>query len=67
MKSFAVGLVVVEGVGKVTGKGELIVVKSFGIGLEAVDTAYMTIISISYTNYEGAMFRTDPVESALHT
>lgn len=40
MKSFDVGLVVVGGVGKVTGEGELIVVKSFAVGLAPVGTAY---------------------------
>ena len=54
MKSVAVGLVVVESVvDKVTRRYERVVVKSFAIGLEAVDTAYVMIFSILDTKHQG--------------
>jgi len=54
MKSVAVGLVVVESVvDKVTRRYERVVVKSFAVGLEAVDTAYVMIFSILDTKHQG--------------
>lgn len=50
----------VEGVSKVTGKGELIAVKSFAVGLVAVDTTYVTIINVFAPNHEGLGICTDP-------
>ncbi len=54
MNSVAVGLVVVESaVDKVTRRHERVVVKSLAVGLEAVDTAYVTIFSILDTKHQG--------------
>ena len=55
MKSVAIGLVVVESVvEKVTRRDERVVVmKSFAVGSEAVDTAYVTMFSSLDTKHQG--------------
>lgn len=67
MKSFDVGLTVVDGVGKVTKDGELIVVKSFAVGLVVVNTVCVTMISLSTPSHQGPDICTGPVGSASQT
>lgn len=56
MKSFDVGLAVVEGMIEVVRTGEPIVEKSFAVGLAVVNTVCVTMVSLLAPSHQGTRY-----------